>query len=306
MTGALVSDRGKTELSTGEAEKIKREVGIPFEDDSKIIDDKVSTTQIRSMLQASLEQLVSEIERCFDYYREESGGGKIDSLILFGGGAALGGLTRFLSEALGIEVKLGDSLEGLKIEPNAIEQRDKISYRLESAIGAVLSEEKEVNLLPPEIKEETKRLFKRASIQAIVTAAVLIAILVHIGVRIQLSNFKKKIPVAQLELSSLQPQLRRAEAQRLASMAIAGEPHWADVFKELSNIVQPDIYLTELSMASRTIKMKGIVDSEEAEALLSDFMLSLEKGIFKNVKLVTTKELMDEAGNEFELKCWVD
>jgi len=68
MTGVLASDRGKIELSMEEAEKIKREVGIPGEGgEAKIIDGKISTVQILSMLRAPLERLVSEVERCFDY-----------------------------------------------------------------------------------------------------------------------------------------------------------------------------------------------------------------------------------------------
>ena len=61
MTKVLVSDRGKTELSLEQAEKIKCEVGIPPEGESKIIDNVISTTQILSMLRPSLEQLASEI-----------------------------------------------------------------------------------------------------------------------------------------------------------------------------------------------------------------------------------------------------
>jgi Tfp pilus assembly PilM family ATPase len=92
----LVSDKGKIKLSLEEAERIKREVGIPPEGESKMIDDKILTTQLLSMIRSPLEQLVNEIDRCFDYYREESGGGKIDSLMLFGGGALLKGLQQFL------------------------------------------------------------------------------------------------------------------------------------------------------------------------------------------------------------------
>jgi len=52
--------------------------------------------------------------------------------------------------------------------------------------------------------------------------------------------------------------------------------------------------------------MKGIVASKDGEEILSDFILILEKGIFKNVKLASTRDIKGEAGNEFELKCWVD
>ena len=302
MTGALISDRGRTELTLDEAEKIKRETGMPSGTESKIIDDKISTTQVLSMLRTPLEQLVSEIERCFDYYREESGGGKIDSLVLFGGGASLGGLIRYLSEGLGIEIKLGDSLEKLKIEENAVSERGKVSYRLGLAIGAGLTEAKGINLLPAKIKEETKRTFKRSGIEAIVVGAALVLILIYIGMRISLSNFQKKISVAKMELYSLGPQLKQVAIFRF----LAKEPYWGDVFIELSNIIPTDVYLTELSMENNVIRMHGIVSSQEPEGSLSNFMLTLERGLFRNVKLITTKETTGQTTNEFEITCWID
>lgn len=306
MTGVLVSDRGRTELTLDEAEKIKRELGIPSEVESKIVDDKISTTQVLSMLRAPLEQLVSEIERCFDYYREESGGGKIDSLVLFGGGASLGGLIKYLSEQLGIDVKLGDSLEGLKVQPSVIGERGKISYRLELAIGAAQSEGKGINLLPPEIKEETKRVVKRGTLEAIATATILVLVFIYTGMRIQLNNFQKRITVAKRELTSLQPQLKEVQAQILADKVLANEPYWEDIFKELSNIIPDNIYLTELAMENKLIRMKGLVSSKEKDELLSQFILALERGIFSKAKLVTSKESEDKTTNKFELTCGVD
>lgn len=306
MTGALVSERGRIELALNEAEKIKRETGIPAASESRIIGDKISTTQVLSMLGTPLEQLVSEVERCFDYYREESGGGRIDALVLFGGGASLGGLVKYLSEALGIEVTLGDSLEKLKVEENAVPERDKVSHRLELAIGAAQSEGKGINLLPAEIKEETKRVISRGTLEAIAAAVILILAFIYTGMKIQLTNFQKRIAVAQRELESLQPQLNDVQAQILADRLLVNEPYWEDVFKELSNIIPDNIYLTELNMDNKAVRMKGIVTSAEKDELLSKFILALERGIFSKVKLVTSKELEGKTANKFELTCWVD
>ena len=306
MTRVLVSDRGKTALTLDEAEKIKREVGIPPEGESKIIDNKISTIQLLSMLRAPLEQLVDEIERSFAYYREETGGGEIDSLVLFGGGASLGGLIKFLSEELGIEVRLGDPLKALEIEKDAIHDRDKISYRLGLAVGAALSEAKGVNLLPVEIKEETKRTFKRATLEALAAAVILIFAFIYIGMGIQLGNYQKRISAARMELSSLGPQYEKLEKQNLLTQILSDEPHWEDVFREWSNIIPGNIYLTELSMKAKLIRIKGIVVSKYAEGFLSDFVFTLEEGIFGKVRLVTTKEIKVKSANEFELECWVD
>lgn len=307
MTGALVSDRGKIKLSLAGAEKIKCEIGIPPEGKPRIINDKISTAQILAMLRQPIEQLISEIERCFDYYREENAGGKVNSLVLFGGGASLGGIVRALSEGLGIEVKIGDPLEGLKIEPKAVDGRSRISYQLSCAIGAALSETKGINLLPEEIKEQTKRTFKHGTLEGIAVAIILILLFTFIGMKIQLSNFQKRISVANLELASLQPELKVAQALALADTLLVNEPYWEDIFKELGNLIPAYIYLTNFNMQNNVITMKGIVaSSHDAMELVSDFTLVLEKGIFNNARLVGTKVLGENAGTEFELKCWVD
>jgi len=306
MTGTLVSDRGQTKLSLEEAEKIKKDVGIPQESGSRIIDDKISSIQVLSMMRAPLEQLTGEIERSFDYYREASSGGRVESVILFGGGSSLSGFTKFLSNSLGIEVRIGDSLEGLNIEEGAVGERGKIAHKLGLAIGAALKGTAGINLLPAEIKEETQRIFRRSTIEALGTALVITAVLFYIGMKIQLNNFEKRISVAKVELSSLQHQFKQAEAYHLANMVLVDEPHWEDVLKELSNVIPDDIYLTNLNLKDNTIIMEGIISSSEGEGHLSDFILTLEKGIFKNVKLVKIEDLAEVTGNKFELKCSTD
>ena len=59
-------------------------------------------------------------------------------------------------------------------------------------------------------------------------------------------------------------------------------------------------------MQDRVIRLYGIAVSKEAEKDLSSFILTLEKGLFNNVKLVTTKEIKEKSVNEFEIKFWVD
>ena len=306
LTGALVSDRGKTELSLDEAEKIKRETGIPaLEGETKIIDGKISTTEMLSMMRTPLEQLISEIDRCFDYYRE-TGSGRIDSLVLFGGGAALGGLIKFLSDELGIEVRLGDPIGDFKIPKEAIADMGKVSYRLGHAVGAALTEGRGTNLLPPEIKQEIKRVVTRGTIEVVVTAVVLASLLLYIGMKIQLGNFEKRITVAKREIASLKAQFKKAEAHHLAGMVLVDEPHWEDVFRELGHLIPNDIHLTDMGLQNGVITMRGIVASTQGEHILSAFIITLEKGIFKNVKLVRTRDLEDRSGSEFEIECRVD
>ncbi|MBL7068365.1 MAG: type IV pilus assembly protein PilM [Candidatus Omnitrophica bacterium] len=309
MTDVLASDIGKTSLSMEDAERLKREHGIPREGDARIIENKISTQQILSMVRHPLENMANEIDRCFDYYREESGGGTIDSMLLFGGGAFLRGLPEFLTEELGIEVKLGNPLKNLKIKTGKVIEKKGISNRLATSIGAALSFAKGMNLLPVEVKEETKRTVKRVTAFGAVTAVILSLILLYVGMKIQLTAFQRRIGAAKREYISIMPQLKLAETQAMADKTLTNEPYWEDVFMEISNVIPGNIYLTELNMKDGAkdgaIEIKGIVDIEEGEGVLSDFILALEKGIFKNVKLITTKDIEDTK-SRFEIKCRAD
>lgn len=305
MTKVLATERGRMELKLEEAEQIKREVGIPAEGESRLIQDKISTTQMFSMLRSPLEELVSEIDRCFDYYREETGGQRIDSLELFGRGASLKGLDQALSQGLGIEVKIGDPLKGLPHQAQMVRPEGGFA-QFAAAIGAALSLGHGINLLPPEIKEEIQRALKRATIQSAVASAVLLLAFFYIGMRIQLGNFEKRATLAEIELEYLKTEHEKAARQRLTEEILAREPYWEEVFKEISNLIPKEIYLTELSFENHRLHLKGVVVAVEREKVLSDFMLSLEKGIFKNVKLVTTREREDKSAETFELECRTD
>lgn len=310
MTHALLTERGKKQLSQEEAERIKRQVGILAEGESKLIEDKVSTSQILSMLMSPLEQLANEISRCFDYFREEFWDSRIDSLVMLGGGASLSGLPKFLSERLGIEVKVGIPPEAFKVESGAMETcgKDKQPLnQLATAVGLALSEAKGINLLAGEFKEEIKRKFRRLILLVLVATVIPLSAFIYISMRMQHNILQKKNALAVTELASLQPQLKTALTQSLANTVLAQEPLWEDIFKELSNVIPDGAYLTGLTIAKdKAITLKGIIIKEDGVGLLSAFMLTLEKGIFKDVRLITTRDLKDKKGSEFEIKCRVD
>ncbi len=306
MTGTLVSDRGKTQLSMAEAEAIKREVGIPKDDDTRLVGGKITANQVLSMIRSPLEQLAAEIGRCFDYYREEGGAGNIESIILSGGGASLSGLVTYLAGDLGLNVRLCDPISTLKGEKQALADAGKMAHRYSPVIGAVSIVSTGINLLPVEIKDATTRVVKRGTIEVAITAVVIISMLLFIGMRIRITNLDTRIATAKFELSGLAPQLGKAEAQTLAGSVLMDEPQWEDVFMELSNLIPDTIHLTNMNMQNNVLIIKGIVAASDGEQILADFVLTLENGIFSDVKLVESKDLANKTGVEFELKCWVD
>ena len=168
--------------------------------------------------------------------------------------------------------------------------------------GFGLSRAKSINLLPVELKEKTRRLVENVSLKAVMTAVVVMAGLFYAGMRVQASTADKKIQAAQLEYQGLQSQMGELSEKAKISHLVQGHPSWGEAFKELSNVLPTSMYLTELGMEDNTIIFKGIVhqNGPDMEVALSQFMLALENGIFKNVQLIKTQKL-DPSSLEFEV-----
>lgn len=300
MTSTLMSSEGKVELTFEEAEKIKKEQGIPVGEGAELIDGKILSSQVLSLVRPCVEQLAGEIERSFDFFREESHGEKIDKIVLFGGGANLKGLTKFLYDELEIEVVIGNSLEDVKV---ADKKDDCEVSRFDLAIGAVLNQSNKINLLPIEVKEKTRRFIEHVSLQAVAVGVAMTMLLSVIGLNIQLGAQHKKLNALELEQRVLVPQTEAIRLMMMAGQIQSGHPHWEDALREISNIMQPKMYLTGLSMNNDAVNFKGVITlgDHRAQAILSNFMITLENGIFKDVSLVTSKRKM-EGGMTFEFE----
>jgi Tfp pilus assembly protein PilN len=124
--------------------------------------------------------------------------------------------------------------------------------------------------------------------------------------RMKLDNFNTRIEFAKKELVGLDSQLKYSEAKALADKVLLDEPFWEEVLRELSNSVPSDIHLTELAMAKNTLTVKGVASSRDNDAVISDFITAMEKGLFDNVRIVSTKDVEGGDTTEFELAFWVD
>ncbi len=303
---SLVSERGRLQLNFQQAEEIKQKYGMVESETDQWIEEKISTSQILSLIRPKLEQLAGDIESSLDFYREESRGGTVNRILLFGGGSALKGLAPFLSRQLGIKVEVGHPLEGIKA-PSDVHTQDPsmtglFGLAIGAAVGSIVSRAKSVNLLPVELKERTRRLIENVSLKAVMTAVIVMAGLFYAGMRIQVSAIDKKLQAGQLEHQSLQSQMGELGEKARISHLVHGHPAWGEILKELSNVLPAGMYLTELGMEDNTISFKGIIhqNDPDMEVALSQFMLALENGIFKNVRLIKTQKL-DSSSLEFEV-----
>jgi hypothetical protein len=309
MTQALVSDHGRTELTLEEAESIKKKYGIPGSDDSKIIEDKIAGAQLISLLRPNLEKLTTEIERSFAFYREKEQGAAVELLLLLGGGSNLKNLTKNLSESLRIPVQLGNPVAAFPSSgPSLVNDDPETAHSFASALGAALASPGDINLLPIEIKQQTKLLIKRSSIKALVTAVVVSLILLYTGMRIRLGIYDKRVAAMELELRALSPQIEELPKQAFLCSFLNQRIYWSDALKEISNLIPEPVYLTEMNATENILTLKGEIKSPglAGEQFLTEFMCSLQKGVFKEVNLISLKDSPEDKLNTFELRLGIE
>jgi len=309
MTQALASDHGKTELTLEEAESIKKKYGILSSDDSGVLEGIITCAQLTSFLRPNLEKLVTEIERSFAYYREKEQGAPVELLLLLGGGSNLKNLAKNLSESLRIPVQLVNPVAAFQLsEPPLLNDEPETVNRFASALGVALASPGDVNLLPIEIRQQTRLLIKRSSIKALVTAVVVILVLVYVAMTIRLGIYDKRIAAAELELGALSPQIEELPKQAFLQSILNQRIYWSDALKEISNLAPEQICLTGMNAKENILTLKGEIKSPglAREKALTEFMRSLEKGIFKEVNLISTKGSSQDKLNTFELRLRIE
>lgn len=88
----------------------------------------VSLENIQSSLQYAFEELVSNFDMAFSYYRKDSGYDSVSKIVVCGGGVYIPGLTTFLSQHLGIEVTVSNPFSFLKYDSELFNNVDTSNF----------------------------------------------------------------------------------------------------------------------------------------------------------------------------------
>ncbi len=228
---------------------------------------------------------------------------------MLGGGSNLKNLTKNLSENLHIPVQLGNPAAAFPLsEPSLLNNEPETVNRFASALGVALASPRDINLLPVEIKQRTKLLIKRSSIKALITAVVVSLMILYMGMRLSLGIYNNRIATAKLELKALSPQMEEVPNRVFLQNTLNQRIYWSDALKEISNLISEQICLIEISTEKNILTLKGQIKSPapDREKILTNFMRSLEKGIFRKVNLISTKDSSQEKLNTFELRLRIE
>jgi type IV pilus assembly protein PilM len=107
-------------LKTEQAEDLKKEQAkIVVEDASSfslsMFDREDRSLRIFETISGSLNKMLAEVKRCFDFYDTQYKGRSVERILLCGGGSKLKNLDRFLSDKLGVAVEFADPFRQVRV-----------------------------------------------------------------------------------------------------------------------------------------------------------------------------------------------
>ena len=305
MTGLLMTGQGQVSLTEGEAETIKRSIGIPKGDAGGMGMKGVSGMQIFSLIRGSLERLAVETERSLAFYGESGSQAVLGELVLVGGGAQMKELTEWLQGRLGIRVTVPKVFQGVSPAPGAVQgPAAAAELSLAPVLGAALGSGKGMNLLPIELQENLHASIQKAALKAVVTGGVLGAALLWIGLQVYHQSLAGQISGFEVEQKAVAQQLPAIRAAVAVRDRWRNEPDWEEVFRALTRQIPNEIYLTELAADGPDLVLRGRIRKagRSADEVLSRFMQALGEGSMKAVTLRSSRQLEESADQaEFEI-----
>ncbi len=307
LTKALVTPKGKVELTFGEAEQMKIKYGIPEVGQVSWAEERITPNQLLSMMRPKLELLVNEIDRSLEFYQGERGE-RIHKVILRGGLARMKGLEQHLSQELDVDIRVEeivDNVPGLSGITSDIKKSP--SHRLDLAIGAVLHGPDDINFLPNKARQTQGGLPGKIFTAVSVLCVFSLVIFMLVNVSWRLNKSRKNHMTVTRDYQRLVPEMKRFKEELIFSKHLAQRPSWGAFLRGLSHQVLPRMYLHQMSMADHQVRLKGYITPEEGQdsgAALSEFMRNLQDGICPNVGLVEAKKDTDDINlAQFEIIC---
>jgi type IV pilus assembly protein PilM len=328
LTGMIRAGDQEIELNTAQAEKLKREHGIPSVEDRGKTGEGIPLSQLAVRIRPVLEKLETEISRSFDYYAFQFQGETITRLLLTGGGAQLKGIETFFSDRFDIRVGFLDPLAPIVIEDSPVFSEVDAAKRmvLTVAIGLALPLTERFNLLPLDLQPHRKRWSVRAPVAYAILGLFLLLPVGQYGYQSQRSVSslrravkEKKSAFKQYEYifkehKRLQAENSQLDARlaRLPSLDLR-VPQMAAALRLISQKIPEDVALTNIDVeekkeGSLQVRLSGLVygQKEEAFPTVTKFMEDLQKApIFSNVQLgdAGDRKALKPAVLNFEIGC---
>lgn len=275
------------------------------------------------LITAKMERMPLEVKLSLDYYLEETHGGQVSRVVVFGEMAELDAIRKFLEERLQIPVETINPLKDNNIIlPQGLSaHRDlhRFGQQLAVALGAALSYDGGINFLPDEIRRETKDYLLAAGARFFALLASFVFIFIYLNLQFHIDGYKDRLAAAEAELETLEPLIQEIEPveslnkevnerMKLAATILRRRKIWAAILRQISKTVPPNMVLDDLSVNETDVIIKGKVTAgkEAPEITLSNYLVTLDKGILKSLTLASTQKYEDTGTLEFNITSKID
>ena len=321
LTKSITTSTGTITLAAEDAERIKRQCGIPLEDEgnTEYLTDfgMLLGSQISTLLRPTLEHLITELMRTINYYTKTFHVSKIEGLYLTGGNSRLKNLDRFLLSNLGGvgRVERLNTLKAVKgwADMSIFKQElvmEQAAPHLSAAFGICLGKGGRVNLLPVKEKIEQKVNFLMMLVKISFPIILGLGILFYISTYVSAFRYKALIRTTQENINNLEPIVNRVkeylglkskidQRKSLLEKAVGGQPLWWGILKELSVITPPEVVLSKITTTEKKqpleIHLNGEIFAKytTVDLALSQYLLALDESVFfSRVQLVSTQKDM--------------
>ncbi len=308
ITGTLMTDKGKLELSYSDAQLIKHNFGIP-EDENVVLKDNLKFIHLVSLMRPYLEGVLRELKRSFDYYAAMTKGAGPAVLYLCGGGGQLKNLDEYLSKELNMEVKLLALPACLEVSGDLAGRFQEEWATYASCVGVALAHEKEANLLPQEERSRGFELLEKLSLRMIAVALAAVFLFLFFVANFRADDYRKRLKNAQLYRQNVEGIRVFKEAietrQGLMNKVREGKIPAHGFLKTISAAVPDTVFLKRMvfDQEKHIAVLEGniLVAEASAEDVLSNFIQNLEKyPFFKEVTLVNSQK--NNSVQEFQIQ----
>ncbi|MEI8350176.1 MAG: pilus assembly protein PilM [Candidatus Omnitrophota bacterium] len=309
LTGALMSDKGKIELSLEKAEEIKKEFGIP-QDNSEVLKDNIPAIYILSLMRPQLENLVKELRLSLNYFAANSKEDQPSLLYVTGGGANLRNLSTYLAGELNVRIEPLPLPECIVIQEKDKENFFKNLNQFSSALGAAFMKQDYINLVPYEIKAQKTEVRQKAFFRIIAVTSVAVFLFLLFIANFHVNDYKKRVANAKLQLSIIELiKDLNTKIEVREKLLVAIQRDRAPVYgllKLISSLIPKEMVLDGLffDRQKQFLTLKGIILEEGTpiEDVLTGFMGQLEKTSYiLEANLVSSRHANNV--QQFEIQC---
>lgn len=313
LTGSIVMDSGRVDISFQQAEEFKKKYGIPGRNTAECAQEgSVSLNKLGVMMRPALEKLSNEIHRTLEYYQMQysQSDQKVTRLLLSGGTGQMKGLAAFLKESLNLPVDSLD-LAGALLKVTMAPER---SARLNVTLGLAFQGADSFNLLPLNYRLKSLKETQAAVVRIGAVATGFILALFFLYQHWNLKQMELQLSAAQGSVKNMGVILdikKEIEQRRELAWKIRREELLCPgLMAELSRMAPANLLLDEFTFdqEKKELLLKGIIyaEQEESQEQLSDFIQRLQncQGVTQ-VRLTTTLQTQQEGqdGARFEILC---